>query len=144
MNYRPYVVTQFSHIFYTYVTQLLDLPFWLHSPGSDTISSTIPLYTLINTRTRFRNKSTKQSPTLVPVLSYVNPVNVFPLHFCMINVSMNMLSNSTSSNRSLAFRLPYQNPTLISHISHACHLLRLSFSRNNIWLGGNVMCATVC
>jgi len=86
MNYSPYIVTQFSHILCTDVMQLLDLSLWIQSPGSDTISGNITLYTLINTRAHFR--STKHSSTLVAVLSYMILVYIFPLHFCMINFTI--------------------------------------------------------
>ena len=61
------------------------------------------------------------SPSPVPIHSYINPVRASPTHFFKIHFNITLLFMPTSSKWSLSLRFPHQNPVWISPFSHTCY-----------------------
>jgi hypothetical protein len=64
-------------------------------------------------------------PPLVPVLSQMHPVHIFPRYFSEIHSNI-LSSTPRSSEWSLSFRFSNQNILRISRIPHACYMPRQS------------------
>ena len=66
--------------------------------------------------------------TSLPILSQLNPVHTPTSHFLKIHLNIILSSMPGSSNWSLSFRSPHQNPVYISPLPHMCHMPRPSHS----------------
>jgi hypothetical protein len=75
--------------------------------------------------------------------TYPDPDSSFPPYFPTIHSHIIFPSTPRSSERHLLYRICNQNILLISHLSHACRMPRLSYTQfdhpNNIWWSVQVM-----
>jgi hypothetical protein len=72
---------------------------------------------------RFIKMLTK-SPPLDPILSQPNPVRPIDPHLPKVHLNVILPPTPRSSQRSLTFGLPNQNPVNTSPLPHACHTSR--------------------
>jgi len=78
-----------------------------------------------------------KSPLPVPILRQLDPVQAPTSHF---HLNIILPSTPGSSQSSLSFRFPPQNPAYTSPLPHMCHMSRTSHSSRfyhpkNIWWG---------
>jgi len=83
-----------------------------------------------------------KSRPLVPTLSQLPPLHIFPPYFPKVNSNITLPPTSRSSEWS--FRFSNQNVVCISRLCHACYMSRLShppccYHPNNIWWSLQVM-----
>jgi len=64
------------------------------------------------------------SPPLVHILSQMNPVHIFPPYFPKIQSNIIFPPTLRSSSWSHPFRFSDQSFLCISHVSHACYMVR--------------------
>jgi hypothetical protein len=62
------------------------------------------------------------SPLIIPILSQMNPVHIFPLYFRTIRYNIILPSTPRSYAWFLPFRLSDQIFLCISHLSHVCYM----------------------
>jgi hypothetical protein len=84
------------------------------------------------------HNSAHKSPPLDPIVSQLNPVHLIDPYLPKVQLNVILPPSPTSSQWSLAFGPPNQNPVKTSHLPHACHMshpLQSSSSNhpNNIW-----------
>jgi len=66
--------------------------------------------------------SWSQNPPLDPILSLPNPVHPIGTNLLKVHLNVILPPTPTSSQSTLAFGVPYQNPVNISPLTHACHM----------------------
>jgi hypothetical protein len=74
---------------------------------------------------------------MVPILSQMNTVHIFPRYFCKIHCNIILSSTLSSSECSLPFMFSDPNIVCIYQFSHACYLSR---SSNLPWLDHSNNC----
>ena len=65
-----------------------------------------------------------QVPSLVPILSQLDPVHSHTSHFLKIHLNINYPSTHGSPSCSLSFRFPQQTPVYASPLPHTCYMSR--------------------
>jgi len=68
---------------------------------------------------------------MVPIMSQMNPIHTFPPYFSKFHSNIILQTMPMSSEWSLPFRFSDQNFLRISHLTHACYMLRPS---RPLWL----------